>query len=186
LIIATGFYAAVAEVMTRSITPALKLTGISEQFAGLTIIGVLGNTAEFINAIQFALQNNITLRYAFFQFFNRCSMEIGMVSAIQIALLQIPVLVGLSAAIFQNNPDKTFTLIFPQLDLFAIIFAVIILVTLITSFSHTMIELYHNRWKHKLLYWSKFSNRILALRCCIFLHILVINYVKVYSISRSR
>jgi Ca2+:H+ antiporter len=54
-------------------------------------------------------------------------MEIGMVSAIQIALLQIPVLVGLSALIFQNNPEYTFTLIFPQLDLFTIIFAVIIL-----------------------------------------------------------
>jgi Ca2+:H+ antiporter len=63
LVIATLFYAAVAEVMTRAITPALVVTGISEQFAGLTIIGVLGNTAEFINAIQFALQNNITLRY---------------------------------------------------------------------------------------------------------------------------
>lgn len=116
LLISTGLYAAVAEVMTRAITPALKLTGISEQFAGLTIIGALGNTAEFINAIQFALQNNITL-----------SMEIGMVSAIQIALLQIPILVGFSALIFQNDPQKTFTLIFPQLDLFAIIFAVIIL-----------------------------------------------------------
>lgn len=54
-------------------------------------------------------------------------MEIGMVSAIQIALLQIPILVGLSALIFQNDQHKIFTLIFPQLDLVAIIFAVIIL-----------------------------------------------------------
>ena len=39
-------------------------------FAGLTIIALIPNTAEFVNAIQFALQNNISL-----------SLEIGNVAA---------------------------------------------------------------------------------------------------------
>ena len=60
---------------------------------GLTLIGVIPSTAEFVNAIQFSLQNNIAL-----------AIEIGSAAAIQIALIQIPALVAFSAILNHGYP----------------------------------------------------------------------------------
>lgn len=75
LIAATGFYALVAEAMTEAMTPAFDYIHVSEEFAGLTVIAVVTNIAEFANAVSFAMQNNITL-----------SLEIGSVGAIQVGM----------------------------------------------------------------------------------------------------
>lgn len=65
---------------------------------------------------MFAVNDNVAL-----------SIEIGSSSAVQLALIQVPVLVALSAVHKSFFPDQPgFTLIFPSLDLFAVIFAVII------------------------------------------------------------
>lgn len=91
--------------------------GIDQAFAGLTIIGIIPSIAEYASAIMFAMNDNVAL-----------SIEIGSSSAVQLSLIQIPVLVALSAVHkYWFNPGETgFTLIFPPLDLFAVIFAVII------------------------------------------------------------
>lgn len=66
---------------------------------------------------MFAMNDNVAL-----------SIEIGSSSAVQLALIQIPVLVALSAISkkFIDPQEQGFTLIFPPMDLFAVIFAVII------------------------------------------------------------
>lgn len=115
LLVATGVYTLIAEVITSSLEPAIEKIGLSNDFAGLTLLAVVPNTAELINAIQFAIKNNISL-----------SMEIGSVSAIQICLLQLPVLVLISA-IFFHTPTTEFTLMFPRMNLFIIMFSVLLL-----------------------------------------------------------
>jgi Ca2+/H+ antiporter len=54
-------------------------------FLSLSFIHLLHPQAEYVNAVQFALQNNVAL-----------SVEIGSSGAIQIALIQMPVLVLMS------------------------------------------------------------------------------------------
>jgi len=63
----------------------------------------------------FALQNNISL-----------SIEIGNSASIQISLIQIPILVLLSA-FMKSGPEGPFSLIFPTIDVFSVILSVIIL-----------------------------------------------------------
>ena len=48
----------IAEELVRTLEPTLDLIGIPQSFAGLTVIALIPNTAEFVNAIQFALQNS--------------------------------------------------------------------------------------------------------------------------------
>jgi Ca2+:H+ antiporter len=42
----------------------LKGAHIDEKFLGLTLFALVPNTTEFMNAISFALNGNIALRYA--------------------------------------------------------------------------------------------------------------------------
>lgn len=116
LLLSTIAFAFVAESMTKSLEPAFHALSIPIEFAGLTVFALVPNISEFVSAIKFALQNNVTL-----------SLEIGNVAGIQTALIQIPALVIFSTIIFQNDITKVFSLTFPQLDLVAIFFAVIIL-----------------------------------------------------------
>ena len=43
----------------------LEDSGIDEKFLGVTLFALVPNTTEFMNAISFALNGNIALRYAF-------------------------------------------------------------------------------------------------------------------------
>ena len=54
-----------------------------KRFAGLTIIAIAPAIVEIVNAVRFALKDDITL-----------SFEIGMAAAVQTAMVQIPALVG--------------------------------------------------------------------------------------------
>ncbi|KAG2388048.1 hypothetical protein C9374_000898 [Naegleria lovaniensis] len=116
LIVCTAAYSFVAEVMTASLEPAFDSIGVNSQFAGLTFVAILPSLGEFLNAIQFALNDNVTL-----------ALEIGNVAAIQISLLQIPILVLGSFFFFGGNQKMVFSLEFPQFNLFAIFFAVFVL-----------------------------------------------------------
>lgn len=88
--------------------------------------------AEYVNAIGFALQNNVAL-----------SIEIGSSGSVQIALLQVPILVFFSAfsnhlcvaprhhcsrahATPRSRGYHSFTMVFPMLDVFAVVFSVVI------------------------------------------------------------
>lgn len=89
----------------------LKGSGIEEKFLGITLFALVPNTTEFMNAISFALNGNISLRYTLaclspfipdqLPFFP--SVEIGSAYALQVCLLQIPAMVAFSA---WYAPDK--------------------------------------------------------------------------------
>ena len=85
LVVATGIAALVSNFLVDSITPIVAHTGISQTFIGLVFVALLTNIPEHVSAINFARQDNITL-----------SLEIGMSSALQIALFVVPILVLVS------------------------------------------------------------------------------------------
>jgi len=115
LLVATTMFALLAEEMVNTLTPTLDTIGLSQTFAGLTIIALIPNTAEFVNAIQFALHDNFSM-----------SLEIANSAAVQVSLIQMPALVFFSA-ILNRSAAESFTLIFPSLDLVAVFFSVIIM-----------------------------------------------------------
>ena len=82
LLIFTVLAAVMSNVLVDVLRPILETTGLSEVFVGLVVIAVLTNIPEHITAITFGLRDNITQ-----------SIEIGMNSAIQIALFVAPILV---------------------------------------------------------------------------------------------
>lgn len=83
----------------------LKDSGIDEKFLGITLFALVPNTTEFMNAISFALNENIALRFVLINatllppdmIFVNHSMEIGSAYALQVCLLQIPTMVAFSA-----------------------------------------------------------------------------------------
>lgn len=122
LFVCTVLFALIAEDLIKSIEPTLTAIGISQTFAGLTIVALVPNTAEFVNAIAFALQGNVAL-----------SLEIGFSGALQICLIQIPVLVWVSLIMSGYSINHSFLLLFPVMDVFAMIMSVIIVNYLTTE-----------------------------------------------------
>jgi len=114
LLCCTAMFAGISDLLTESVEQ-LNTSGLSQGFVGVLFIGIFGNAAELINAVNFGLRNNIAL-----------SFKIGNAGTIQTALIQIPGLVFFSAIINHGSPAHSFLLIFPTLNLFAIIVSVII------------------------------------------------------------
>ncbi len=115
LVISTVLFALVSDTLTNSVEAALSSLGLTQGFVGVFLIGTFGNAAEIINAIGFGLNNNIAL-----------SIEIGAAGTIQNALIQVPGLVFFSAIINHLQTAHSFIMVFPSLNVFAIIFSVII------------------------------------------------------------
>eukprot|EP00708_Paratrimastix_pyriformis_P002102 GAFH01000841.1.p1 GENE.GAFH01000841.1~~GAFH01000841.1.p1 ORF type:complete len:838 (+),score=323.79 GAFH01000841.1:56-2569(+) len=107
-----GSFAVIAEKMTGVLEPALKAVGVSESFAGITLIGLIPSMAEIINAIQFGLHDHISL-----------SLEIGMSSAVQIAMVEVPFVIFMGA--FAGQRDLA--AIWPDLDMFGVFISVLII-----------------------------------------------------------
>ncbi|KAH9936243.1 uncharacterized protein B0H18DRAFT_1206628 [Fomitopsis serialis] len=82
----TALYAIIAELLVDVVDVVLEGSGIDEKFLGVTLFALVPNTTEFMNAISFAINGNISL-----------SMEIGSAYALQVCLLQIPAMVAFSA-----------------------------------------------------------------------------------------
>ncbi|KAL6047436.1 Low affinity vacuolar monovalent cation/H(+) antiporter [Balamuthia mandrillaris] len=116
LLCSVTLFALISEKAIEAIEPALESLGIEQIFAGITIMALVPSTAEYVNAIGFALKNNVAL-----------SLEIGATSAVQIALIMVPVLVGFSGLYHHGSPDNSMTLIFPSFAFFAIIMSVLII-----------------------------------------------------------
>jgi Ca2+:H+ antiporter len=76
-----------AEILVAALEPALHGFGITELFAGVIVIALVGNAAEHYSAVTAALDNEMTL-----------ALEISIGSSAQIALMVAPVLVFLSYA----------------------------------------------------------------------------------------
>ncbi|KAG5267368.1 hypothetical protein AALO_G00220950 [Alosa alosa] len=110
LIIATLLMAACADLTTENIQPILSYSSISQYFIGLTVLAMVPELPEIVNGIQFALQNNISL-----------SLEVGSCIAVQVCMIQIPLLI-----LFNAFYDVGFVLIFSDLHMWASIFSVIL------------------------------------------------------------
>lgn len=74
-----------AQIFINTLEPILETTQLHQSFIGLVIIAIITNVPEHITAVGYAIRDNITL-----------SLEIGMNSAIQIALFVAPLLVFIS------------------------------------------------------------------------------------------
>lgn len=82
---------------------------------GITVIALTPAATEIANAVKFALSNQISL-----------SVEIGSASSVQVALIQMPMLTVIAAIFSEGSATATpFNLIFPLLNVFAVILAVI-------------------------------------------------------------
>ncbi|XP_061677540.1 uncharacterized protein LOC133501693 isoform X2 [Syngnathoides biaculeatus] len=110
LIMATVLMSACADLATEHMQPILNQPNISQYFIGVTIIAMVPEIPEIVNGIQFALQNNISL-----------SLEVGSCIAVQVCMLQIPILV-----LFNAFYDVGFVLLFSDLHLWTSIFSVIL------------------------------------------------------------
>jgi Ca2+:H+ antiporter len=77
-----------SSMLVNIITEHIGDIGLGQRFMGLIVIAILTNIPEHISAISFARKDNMTL-----------SLEIGMSSALQIALFFVPVLVLLSSSL---------------------------------------------------------------------------------------
>uniref|UniRef100_A0A3B3VAE0 Cation/H+ exchanger protein 2 n=1 Tax=Poecilia latipinna TaxID=48699 RepID=A0A3B3VAE0_9TELE len=111
LIAATVLTSACADLATEHIQPILNQPNVSQYFIGVTVLAMIPEIPEIVNGIQFALQNNISLR----------SLEVGSCIAVQVCMLQIPILV-----FFNAFCDVGFVLLFSDQHLWASIFSVIL------------------------------------------------------------
>ncbi|MBN2051926.1 calcium/proton exchanger [Candidatus Woesearchaeota archaeon] len=111
LFIATIVVAVESEFLVKSIEHAAISTGLTQTFIGVIIIAIATNIAEKTSAINFARENKLDL-----------SIEIGLSSAIQIALFVVPILV-LVSEIFHFG----FTLVFSLFEVISIVMAVMII-----------------------------------------------------------
>lgn len=113
LVSATILYAVIAEILVDVVDEVLKMYPLNPKFLGLTVFALVPNTTEFINAISFAIGGNVAL-----------SMEIGSAYALQVVLIQIPVLALYSVFTGYTNPLKIFPLVFPRWDIIATLISI--------------------------------------------------------------
>ncbi|KAM6895746.1 cation/H+ exchanger protein 1 [Xenentodon cancila] len=110
LLVATALMACCADLCTENIEPILIHSSMSQYFVGVTVLAMVPELPEIVNGIQFALQNNISL-----------SLEVGSCIAVQVSMIQIPLLI-----LFNAFYDVGFVLIFSDIHLWASIFSVIL------------------------------------------------------------
>ena len=98
-----------AEILVRTMEPALARFGFTELFVGVIVIALIGNAAEHYSAVTAAYRDEMTL-----------AVEISVGSSAQIALLVAPALVLYSFAI-----GKPMTLLFNAFEITAIALSVL-------------------------------------------------------------
>ena len=111
LLIALGLAAFESGVLVGALHSLIDTASLSETFVGLVIIAIITNVPEHMAAIGYGWRDNITL-----------SLEIGMNSAIQIALFVVPVLVLISPLLASQM-----SLAFTPFQMVAMILSVIII-----------------------------------------------------------
>ncbi|XP_064359725.1 uncharacterized protein LOC112994261 [Dromaius novaehollandiae] len=102
---------ACADLATEHISPILTNSTISQYFIGVTVLVMVPELPEIVNDIQFALQNNLSL-----------SIEIGNCIAVQVCMLQIPILVR-----FTIFYPTNFTSVFSDPHVYASMFSVVLM-----------------------------------------------------------
>ena len=111
LIIAIGLGSFESYILVNSVTPLISAIGLTQRFTGVVLIAILTNIPEHVSAVRFARRNNMTM-----------SLEIGMSSALQIALFVIPVLVLISTPL----TGMTLDLVFGPFSLIALVMTAMI------------------------------------------------------------
>lgn len=111
LLLAVIVVAVISEFLVHAIEAAAVDIGITQTFIGIVIIAIITNIAEKSTAVHFALENKLDV-----------SIEIGLSSAIQIALFVIPILMLISQ-VFHFG----FSLVFTPFEILAVILAVLII-----------------------------------------------------------
>lgn len=114
MLIATLLYGLIAENVVSELKPTIHRLGIKQEYMGVTLVALVPAVTEVINAVKFAFSGQITL-----------SLQIGSSSAVQIALIQMPVLVFTSLIANQGRTAGSFILIFPIITVFVVIAAVL-------------------------------------------------------------
>jgi Ca2+:H+ antiporter len=110
LFIATAVATVEADFLVRGLETAALSMGVTETFIGVVLIAIITNIAEKSAAIGFALDNKLDI-----------SIEIGLSSAIQVALFVVPILI-LVSQIFGYG----FLLVFSIFEVIAVMLAVMI------------------------------------------------------------
>ncbi|MCX6663641.1 MAG: calcium/proton exchanger [Euryarchaeota archaeon] len=99
-----------SEFLVHGIENAAATIGITQTFIGIVIIAIITNIAEKSTAVHFALENKLDV-----------SIEIGLSSAIQIALFVVPILMLISSVF-----NFGFSLVFTPFQILAVMLAVLI------------------------------------------------------------
>lgn len=110
LLIVIGIVSLESELLVRTIEQTAHTFGISQMFIGIVVIAIITNIAEISTAVHFSVENKLDV-----------SIEIGLSSAIQIALFVVPILMLISQ-IFNFG----FSLVFTPFEILAVIIAVLI------------------------------------------------------------
>ncbi len=97
LAVAAAATAWLSEILVGALEPTIKDWGVSELFAGIIIIPVIGNIAEHLVGVQLALRDKMEF-----------SIVVSVGSSLQVALFVAPVLVLLSH-LFATPMDLVFT-----------------------------------------------------------------------------
>jgi len=116
LCVCTTMFALVSEKLVDTIDPVVEAFDLTHEFLGVTVLGIIPSAAEYLNAVQFAMNNNMPL-----------ALEIGSSAAVQIMLFQMPVLVFICAIINHMSVDGSYTLISPMMDFFSVFFGVLVM-----------------------------------------------------------
>jgi Ca2+:H+ antiporter len=98
LLVVTLLAGFASKILVNSIQPLVGKTGFTDAFVGLVFVAILTNIPEITSAMAFARKNHMTL-----------SLEIGMSSALQIALFVVPILILVSPLIVHGGFDLVFT-----------------------------------------------------------------------------
>lgn len=99
-----------AELLVSTIEHAAQAIGLSQLFIGIVVIAIITNIAEISTGVYFSVNNKLDV-----------SIEIGLSSAIQIALFVVPILM-LVSQVFQFG----FSLVFTPFEILAVMLAVFI------------------------------------------------------------
>ena len=95
-----------SKFLVNTIEPMVSKTGFTEVFVGLVFVAILTNIPEISSAMAFSRKNHMTL-----------SLEIGMSSALQIALFVVPILILISPVVISGG----FNLVFSPFELVAVV-----------------------------------------------------------------
>ena len=110
LLLAVVVVSVESEFLVQGIEEAAITIGITQTFIGIVVIAIITNIAENSAAVHFALEDKLDV-----------SIEIGLSSAIQIALFVVPILM-LVSQVFHFG----FSLMFPPFEILAVVLAVLI------------------------------------------------------------